>query len=91
MESISQPRTPAPGKGTITRMTAKRRQPVSAASRLEAEGIDLPQVMHELEQLSEVNASRVVKLHERIATGEYELDSARIAAKLLAFEKALHD
>lgn len=78
-----------PGKGTITHMTAKRKPSASAAALLAAEGIDLPHVMQELQQLSPINASRVVKLHDRIGAGEYVLDANRIAAKLLDFENSL--
>lgn len=45
--------------------------------------------MQELQQLSPINASRVVKLHDRIGAGEYVLDANRIAAKLLDFENSL--
>ncbi len=76
-------------KGTITHMTSKRKPVASATELLAAEGVDLPQVMQDLQQLSPINASRVVKLHDRIGAGEYVLDANRIAAKLLDFENSL--
>ena len=46
--------------------------------------------MHALEQrikqLPEVDTARVVELHTRIMAGEYEVDSARLAGKLLDLE-----
>lgn len=75
--------------GSITPMASRRKRSASAAELLAAEGIDLAAVVHELEQLSPVNASRVVKLHDRIGAREYPLDSRRIASKLLQFEKSL--
>lgn len=81
----------SPPRGTITRIAAKRKPPASPAEKLAAAGIDLPQLLTELQQLSPVNASRVVKLHDRIDTGEYEIDTRRVAQKLLDLEKSLDD
>lgn len=81
--------TSTPSKATITRMASRRKPDASAAELLAAEGINVADVIHELQQLSPVNASRVVKLHDRIEAGEYKLDSKRIAEKLMKFEKSL--
>lgn len=70
-------------------MASRRKPDASAAELLAAEGINVADVIHELQQLSPVNASRVVKLHDRIEAGEYKLDSKRIAEKLMKFEKSL--
>lgn len=70
-------------------MASRRKRPVSATELLADEGIDLAQVLGELEQQSIVNASRVVKLHDRIGAGEYAIDSPRVARKLLRLEKSL--
>lgn len=72
-------------------MASRRKRDATAAELLAAEGIDLADVVQELEQLSPVNASRVVKLHDRIGANEYALDSRRIAGKLLKFEKSLEN
>lgn len=78
-------------KGSITRMASRRKRPVSATELLADAGIDLAQVMGDLDQQSAVNASRVVKLHDRIAAGEYAIDTVRVAGKLLRFEKSLDE
>ncbi len=70
-------------------MAARKKPDATAGELLAAEGIELKSVMQELQQLSAVNASRVVKLHNRIEGGEYKLDSSRIAEKLLNFENSL--
>jgi len=80
---------PATKTGTITRLPSKRARTVSPVERCKAEGIDLPQVMSELEQTSAVNASRVVKLHDRIAAGEYSINAARLSQQILDFESRL--
>lgn len=77
--------------GSITRLSSKRKRAASPAERLAAEGIDMAHLLTELEQLSEVNASRVVKLHDQIAAGEYTIDSRRVAQKMIDFEASLDD
>ena len=39
-----------------------------------------------IEQLPELDTARVVDLHNRIISGEYEVDAERVADKLLALE-----
>ena len=80
-----------PGKGNITRIAAKPIPAPSATQTLAAEGIDVPQLLDELQQLSPVNASRVVKLHDQIAAGEYKVNARRVAAKLMQLERSLDD
>lgn len=50
----------------------------------------LQQIEEQLENLSEVNASKVVDLHNRIAAGEYEFDPERIARKLMELESEIN-
>lgn len=50
----------------------------------------LRQIEEQLENLSEVNASKVVDLHNRIEAGEYEINPERIARKLLDLESELN-
>ena len=76
-------------KASITRMASRRKPDATPDELLAAEGIDLKSVMQELQQQSDVNASRVVKLHTRIEGGDYEIDSNVIAEKLLKLETSL--
>jgi len=39
--------------------------------------------------LPEVNSARVTELRDKINAGEYQIDSRRLADKILAFEKNL--
>ncbi len=43
-----------------------------------------------ISQLPEIDASRVVRLHNSIMAGEYAVDSERLAQKLLTLETALN-
>jgi len=89
--STSKSSKPKANTGSITRLSSKRKRSASPAERLATEGVDMPHLLTELEQLSEVNASRVVKLHDRIAAGEYIIDSRRVAQKMIDFEASLDD
>ena len=71
------------------RLAAKQQPPVDVAALWQAEGLDLEGVTRELAQLPELNATRVVKLHQRLSAGEYAVDSHRVARKLLEFESEL--
>ncbi|MDP6651100.1 MAG: flagellar biosynthesis anti-sigma factor FlgM [Gammaproteobacteria bacterium] len=43
-----------------------------------------------ISQLPEIDATRVVRLHDRIMAAEYTVDSERLAQKLLTLETALN-
>jgi len=43
-----------------------------------------------IRQLPEIDAARVVRLHDRIMAAEYAVDSERLAQKLLTLETALN-
>ncbi len=51
--------------------------------------VDLEELKLAMQQLPDVNASRLVNLHERIEAGEYSIDSDRLAAKLIDLESSL--
>lgn len=85
---ISQPTNRS---GRIVRLVSKRKRPATNAEQWQAAGLDLAQTVQELEQLVTVDATRVVKLHQRISAGEYVIDGERVAGKLLDFESSLPD
>jgi len=43
-----------------------------------------------IDQLPELDATRIVRLHQRIMSDKYEIDSERLAEKLLELEQALN-
>ena len=54
--------------------------------RFSAEVQQLQQISDQLREQPEVDAARVERLRQSIADGSYQVDSPRLAGKLLAFE-----
>lgn len=54
--------------------------------RFSAEVQHLQQITDQLREQPEVDAARVERLRQSIADGSYQVDSQRLAGKLLAFE-----
>lgn len=52
-------------------------------------GEQLRRLEETIAQLPEINATRVVQLHQRIMNGDYEVDSDRLAEKLMGLEQLL--
>tara|TARA_R110002072_G_scaffold278758_1_gene440606 strand:- start:3945 stop:4274 length:330 start_codon:yes stop_codon:yes gene_type:complete len=50
---------------------------------------DLQALESSIRDLPEVNSARVTELRDKINAGEYQIDSRRLADKILAFEKNL--
>jgi len=46
----------------------------------------LAKLREQIDQLPEIDAARIVQLHERILRGEYRVDSDSLAKKLRKFE-----
>jgi len=42
-----------------------------------------------IDELPEMNATKVVALHRRIVNGDYQIDSERLAGKLIELESSL--
>lgn len=53
---------------------------------LSNQAVDMNALEQHIKQLPEVDTARVVELHNRIMAGEYEVDSERLAGKLLDLE-----
>jgi len=73
---------------------SQHQQTVAAASpdtvKLSSQAVDLSQLEHRISQLPDTDVARVVDLNNRITSGEYQIDSERIASKMLDME-ALFD
>ncbi|MFN3164653.1 MAG: flagellar biosynthesis anti-sigma factor FlgM [Pseudohongiellaceae bacterium] len=77
---------------TVTPLSQHRRKVLGLAQRPAAEPVDearLASLRETIEQLPELDATRVVRLHHRIVAGDYEIDSNRLAEKLLSLESLL--
>lgn len=60
----------------------------SPAQTLEPD-IDLNELRAVIDELPELNATKVVALHRRIVNGDYKVDSERLAEKLIELESSL--
>jgi len=56
---------------------------------LSTQAIDISALEARIQQLPDIDAARVVELHNRIMAGEYEIDSERLAGKILDLESSL--
>jgi len=51
--------------------------------------VDLDQLRAAIDELPELNATKVVAAHRRIINGDYKIDSDRVAGKLIELEASL--
>jgi negative regulator of flagellin synthesis FlgM len=56
---------------------------------ISARASDLKTLENNIKSLPDVDASRVSELREKINAGQYQIDSSRVADKILAFERNL--
>lgn len=63
----------------------------SASSDSAMPDIDLDELRAAIEELPELNATKVVALHRRIINGDYKVDSERLAKSIIALESTLED
>ena len=71
--------------GTSTPTTEPGKLPASPAG----EAIDSRYIDEHIGQLPEIDAARVVRLHNAIMANEYIIDSRQVAKKLIELESAL--
>jgi len=64
----------------VTSMTASDRQDSD---------IDLAKLRASIDEVPEMNATKLVALHRRIVNGDYKIDSETIASKLLELESQI--
>ncbi|EWC41019.1 flagellar biosynthesis anti-sigma factor FlgM [Pseudomonas stutzeri] len=81
-ERAESPRQEATGEASKTAVNASSSDTVQ----LSPEAQRLQQAADKLNEQPAVDQERVAKLRQAVADGSYQVDSARVAAKLLAFE-----
>ena len=52
-------------------------------------GTDVSKLELEINQLSSIDASRMVNIHNRLSSNSYEIDIVKTSEKLLSFEQEL--
>ncbi|MDO8908125.1 MAG: flagellar biosynthesis anti-sigma factor FlgM [Pseudohongiella sp.] len=82
--------TSATGAGSSNRASSQQagtpQTNVDAVS-ISSQAVDLQALESSIRQLPEVNAARVTELRDQISAGQYNVDSQRVADKILAFEQ----
>lgn len=73
----------------IVALNRHRRPGLQTSAVSAADEARLARLKDSIDQLPEIDATRVVRLHHQIQAGDYELDSDRIAHKLLSLESLL--
>ena len=85
-----------PKNSVVLNLTGQRRRaakptmaPTNEDPEHSAETIDVNALESRINQLPDIDAARVVELHNRIMTGEYEFNSKSLADKLIGLESIL--
>lgn len=82
--------------GVVTRLPGRQKtvsdsnEPLSEAD-LQLLTEQLERLKQHLDELPEVDATRVIQIHNRLQSGEYKVDANRVAEKLTALESSLQD
>ena len=73
-------------------LSAKSNQAPSSkdAVVLNSQAIDMGALESRIEQVPNIDAARVVELHNRIIANEYEIDSERLASEIIDLESSLN-
>lgn len=84
--------------GALSALASGKQAPITPAKRnhgesvqLSSQAVDLSTLEQAAQQAPDFNASKVMSLHNRIAAGNYPIDSGSIAAKMLAFDDLIDD
>lgn len=62
---------------------------IPSAAQAPEPDIDLDELRAAIDELPELNATKVVALHRRIVNGDYKVDAERLAEKLIELESSL--
>tara|TARA_B110000305_G_scaffold166098_1_gene183673 strand:- start:482 stop:784 length:303 start_codon:yes stop_codon:yes gene_type:complete len=72
-------------KPVVTQLRAN----ITSASETAQPDVDLHDLRAAIDDLPELNVTKVVALHRRIVSGDYKIDSERLAGKLVELESSL--
>ena len=96
----SKPEAQRTSSGVVTAFKTRRRKPLTDSAENGADSMEatdspavsekaLQELKETIDQLPDINATKVVQLHQRIMAGDYVVDIDRLTDKLLALESAL--
>ncbi len=79
------------GSVTVIPLASSKHPRKSKFSSVESELLpdELAKLQSRISQLPEIDAARIVELHDRLISGEYKIDSKSLAEKLRKFEADL--
>jgi len=85
----------APEHDAVTGLNSRRRnatpEPARFKASLDPEAREALKTLEEtIEQLPDMDATRLVQLHQRISAGEYTIDTQRLVDKLIDLERELN-
>ena len=72
-------------KPVVTQLRAN----ITSASETAQPDVDLHDLRTAIDDLPELNVTKVVALHRRIVSGDYKIDSERLVGKLVELESSL--
>lgn len=76
-------------KGDRRAVSDVNSQNASATVALSSQAVDMSALESRIKSLPDIDAARVVELHNRIMSGDYQIDSNSIASKILSLESSL--
>ena len=76
--------------GKLRSMKNNRSASPEDAVALNSQAIDMGALESRIKQLPNIDAARVVELHNRIIANEYEIDSKRLAGKIIDLESSFN-
>ena len=76
--------------GKLRSMKNNRSTSSKDAVALNSQAIDMGALESRIKQLPNIDAARLVELHNRIIANEYEIDSERLAGKIIDLESSFN-
>ena len=76
--------------GKLRSMKNNRSTNSKDAVTLNSQAIDMGALESRIKQLPNIDAARLVELHNRIIANEYEIDSKRLAGKIIDLESSFN-
>ena len=76
--------------GKLRSMKNNRSTNSKDAVALNSQAIDMGALESRIKQLPNIDAARLVELHNRIIANEYEIDSKRLAGKIIGLESSFN-